>query len=122
MTAITFIKAFLVGGGICLAGQIIINFTHLTNGKILVLFLVIGAILEGFGIYGKLIDFAGAGASLPICGFGSALVRGAVDAAKEEGAYGALKGGLAACATGVSVAIVSGYAVSVFFRPKTKKK
>ena len=116
------VKAFLVGGGICLIGQIIINFTHLTNGKILVLFLVAGAILEGFGLYSPIIEFAGAGASVPISGFGCALVKGAVKSAHEEGVYGALKGGLAACATGISVAIVSGYLVSVVFRPRTKKK
>ncbi len=116
-----FVKAFLVGGGICLIGQIIINYTHLTNGKILVLFLIAGAILEGFGLYGPLVEFAGAGASVPISGFGYALVRGAVQAAKQDGVYGALTGGLAACATGVSIAIVSGYLVAVLFRPRTKK-
>ena len=121
-TFLMFVKAFLVGGGICLIGQIIINFTHLTNGKILVLFLVAGAILEGFGLYSPLIEFAGAGASIPISGFGCALVKGAVKSAHEEGVYGALKGGLAACAMGISVAILSGYLVSVLFRPRTKKK
>lgn len=117
-----FVKAFLIGGGICLIGQIIINFTHLTNGKILVLFLIAGAVLEGFGLYSKLIEFAGAGASIPISGFGCALVKGAVKSAHQEGVYGALKGGLAACATGISVAIVAGYLVAVIFRPRTKKK
>ena len=117
-----YVKAFLVGGGICLVGQIIINFTHLTNGKILVLFLLIGAALEAFGLYSPIIEFAGAGASVPISGFGCALVKGAIKSAKEEGFYGALKGGLSACATGISVAIVSGYAVSVLFKPHTKKK
>ena len=121
-TFLMFVKAFLVGGGICLIGQIIINFTHLTNGKILVLFLVAGAVLEGFGLYSKLIEFAGAGASVPISGFGCALVKGAVKAAKQDGVYGALTGGLAACATGISIAIVSGYLVAVFFKPRTKKK
>ena len=121
-TFLMFVKAFLVGGGICLIGQIIINYTHLTNGKILVLFLIAGAILEGFGLYSKLIDFAGAGASVPISGFGCALVKGAVKAAKQDGVYGALTGGLAACATGISIAIVSGYLVAVIFRPRTKKK
>lgn len=121
-TFLMFLKAFLVGGGICLIGQIIINYTHLTNGKILVLFLVAGAILEGFGLYSPIIEFAGAGASVPISGFGCALVKGAVKSAKEEGVYGALKGGLAACAMGISVAIVAGYFVSVVFRPRTKKK
>ena len=117
-----YVKAFLVGGGICLVGQIIINFTHLTNGKILVLFLLIGAALEAFGLYSPIIEFAGAGASVPISGFGCALVKGAVKSAKEEGFYGALKSDLSACATGISVAIVSGYAVSVLFKPHTKKK
>ena len=117
-----FVKAFLIGGGICLIGQIIINFTHLTNGKILVLFLIAGAVLEGFGLYSKLIEFAGAGASIPISGFGCALVKGAVKSAHQEGVYGALKGGLATCATGISVAIVAGYLVAVLFRPRTKKK
>ena len=121
-TFLMFLKAFLVGGGICLIGQIIINWTHLTNGKILVLFLVAGAILEGFGLYSKLIEFAGAGASVPISGFGCALVKGAVKAARKDGVYGALTGGLAACATGISIAIVSGYLVSVIFHPRTKKK
>ena len=121
-TFLMFVKAFLVGGGICLIGQIIINWTHLTNGKILVLFLISGAILEGFGLYSKLIEFAGAGASVPISGFGCALVKGAVKAAKEDGVYGALTGGLAACATGISIAIVAGYLVAVIFRPRTKKK
>ena len=121
-TFLMFVKAFLVGGGICLIGQIIINYTHLTNGKILVLFLIAGAVLEGFGLYSKLIDFAGAGASVPISGFGCALVKGAVKAAKQDGVYGALTGGLAACATGISIAIVSGYLVAVIFRPRTKKK
>lgn len=121
-TFLMFLKAFLVGGGICLIGQIIINFTHLTNGKILVLFLVAGAILEGFGLYSPIIEFAGAGASVPISGFGCALVKGAVKSAHTDGVYGALKGGLAACATGVSVAIVAGYLVSVVFKPRTKKK
>lgn len=121
-TFLMFVKAFLVGGGICLIGQIIINWTHLTNGKILVLFLIAGAVLQGFGLYDPLIKFAGAGASVPISGFGCALVKGAVEAAEKEGFYGALKGGLAACATGVSIAIVAGYFVSVVFKPRTKKK
>lgn len=121
-TFLMFLKAFLVGGGICLIGQIVINWTHLTNGKILVLFLVAGAILEGLNLYTPIVEFAGAGASVPISGFGSALVKGALKAAKEDGFYGALKGGLVACATGISIAIVSGYFVSVVFKPRTKKK
>jgi len=117
-----FLKAFLVGGAICMIGQIVINLTHLTNGKILVLFLIAGAILQGFGLYDKLIEFAGAGASIPISGFGCALVKGAVKAAETEGFWGVLKGGLSATAMGITVAIVSGYIVSVVFTPRTKRK
>lgn len=117
-----FIKAFLVGGAICMIGQVVINLTHLTNGKILVLFLITGAVLQGFGLYEKLVEFAGAGASIPISGFGCALVKGAVEASKTEGFWGALKGGLSATAMGITVAIVSGYLVSVIFTPRTKRK
>ncbi|MFR7766271.1 MAG: SpoVA/SpoVAEb family sporulation membrane protein [Lachnospiraceae bacterium] len=80
MLWLTFLKAFAVGGAICLIGQIIINWTHLTNGKILVIFLLAGAVLQGFGVYEYLIKWAGAGASVPISGFGYALVKGAVEA------------------------------------------
>ena len=117
-----FVKAFLIGGLICMIGQVVINLTHLTNGKILVLFLIAGAVLQGFGVYEKLIDFAGAGASVPISGFGYALVKGAVEASKTDGFWGALKGGLEATAMGISVAIISGYIVAVIFTPKTKRK
>ena len=115
-----FIKAFLVGGAICAIGQVVINYTHLTNGKILVLFLLAGGVLQAFGLYEKLIDFAGAGASVPISGFGCALVKGAMKSASEEGFFGALKGGVAATAVGVSTAVVSGYAVAFLFKPRTK--
>ena len=111
MLWLTFLKAFAVGGAICLIGQIIINWTHLTNGKILVIFLLAGAVLQGFGVYEYLIKWAGAGASVPISGFGYALVNGAL---------GAFTGGLAACATGVSVAIFFGYLVALIFKPRTK--
>ena len=120
MLWLTFLKAFAVGGAICLIGQIIINWTHLTNGKILVIFLLAGAVLQGFGVYEYLIKWAGAGASVPIRGFGYALVKGAVEAAKTDGVVGAFTGGLAACATGVSVAIFFGYLVALIFKPRTK--
>ena len=120
MLWLTFLKAFVVGGAICLIGQIIINWTHLTNGKILVIFLLAGAVLQGFGVYEYLIKWAGAGASVPISGFGYALVKGAVEAAKTDGVVGAFTGGLAACATGGSVAIFFGYLVALIFKPRTK--
>jgi|GEM_PF-1662096 len=104
MLWLTFLKAFAVGGAICLIGQIIINWTHLTNGKILVIFLLAGAVLQGFGVYEYLIKWAGAGASVPISGFGYALVKGAVEAAKTDGVVGAFTGGLAACLHAAHVA------------------
>ena len=112
---LTFVKAFLVGGTICMIGQIVINFTHLTNGKILVIFLIAGAILQGLGLYQPLLEFAGAGASIPISGFGASLVKGAVEASERNGVIGAFLGGLQATALGVSVAIVFGYVVALLF-------
>jgi len=120
-TIYMFIKAFLVGGTICLIGQIIIDYTHLTNGRILVIFLIAGAILEGFGLYTPLIKWAGAGASIPISGFGCSLVQGAIEATKTDGIVGAFTGGLKACATGITTAIFFGYLVAIIFKPKTKK-
>lgn len=119
---LVFAKAFLIGGLICMIGQIIINFTKLTNGKILVIFLVAGAILQGFGLYKPLIEFAGAGASVPISGFGCALVVGAMKAMENEGILGAFKGGLEATSAGVATAIVFGYLVAIIFKPRTKFK
>lgn len=118
---LAFVKAFVVGGLICMIGQVVINFTHLTNGKILVIFLIAGAILQGFGLYQPLVDFAGAGASIPISGFGYSLVKGAVEGAEKQGVMGAFFGGLKATALGVSVAIVFSYIVALLFTPKTKK-
>lgn len=120
-TFLMFVKAFAVGGGICLIGQVIIDFTHLTNGRILVIFLLLGAILQAFGLYQPLIEWAGAGASVPISGFGCALVKGAVEAAKTEGIVGAFTGGLKACATGITTAIFFGYLVALIFKPHTKQ-
>ena len=117
-----FLKAFIIGGFICVIGQILINTTKLTNGKILVLFLVAGCILEGLGLYKPLIEFAGAGASVPISGFGSSLVKGAYEGLKADGIFGLFKGGLAATAAGVSVAVFFGYLVALIFKPRTKKK
>ena len=117
-----YLNAFWVGGLICALVQILMEKTKLMQGRIMVLLVCTGAVLGVLGIYEPFQEFAGAGASIPISGFGSALVKGAVKAAKSEGFYGALKGGLAACATGISIAIVSGYLVATIFKPRTKKK
>ncbi len=115
-----YLKAFVVGGLICVVGQILINLTKLTNGKILVIFLLLGCVLEGLGLYEPLVKWAGAGASVPISGFGSSLVKGAYEGMEQDGIFGLIKGGLAATAAGVSVAIFFGYAAALIFKPKTK--
>lgn len=115
-----YLKVFLVGGFICLLGQILIIRTKMTPARILVIFLMIGAVLGGLGIYGYLVEWAGAGASVPITGFGYALSRGAIEGAATDGILGAITNGLAAIAGGVSASIAMSYLVSLIFSPKTK--
>ena len=114
------LKAFLVGGLICVMGQILIDITKLTPAKILVLFVCLGVLLGAFGVYDKVVDFAGAGATIPLIGFGNALANGTKDAVKEQGFMGVLTGPLASCAGGVTVAILSGLAVALITKPKDK--
>ena len=115
-----YLKAFLVGGGICLLAQLLIDYTKLTPAKILVSFVVLGVILGGIGIYQPLVDFAGAGASVPLLGFGNTLARGVREAVQEDGFLGILTGGLKATAGGITVAILSGLLASLIFKPKDK--
>ena len=115
-----FAKAFAVGGAICTVAQVIINFTKLTSGKILDIFLLAGVILEGLGLYRYLVDFAGAGATVPICGFGYLLARGAMRGA-ESGLFGAFTGALGAASAGITAAVVFAFLAALFFRPKSKK-
>lgn len=115
-----FLKAFLVGGIICVIGQLLIDLTKLTPAKILVLFVCLGVVLGGFGIYDKLVDFAGAGATIPLTGFGNALANGVKKAVAENGFVGVVTGGFTACAGGVTVAMLSGLVVSMIARPKDK--
>ena len=115
-----YLWAFLIGGAICTVGQLLLSFTRLTSARILVLFVVAGAMLGGLGLYQPLIDFAGAGASVPLFGFGSALAQGAIEGAKTHGILGAFSGGISATAAGVSAAILFGWLAAVLFRPKTK--
>lgn len=115
-----FLKAFLVGGIICVIGQLLIDLTKLTPAKILVLFVCLGVVLGGFGIYDKLVDFAGAGATIPLTGFGNALANGVKKAVAENGFIGVITGGFSACAGGVTVAMLSGLVVSMIARPKDK--
>lgn len=117
---LSFVKAFAVGGAICTLAQIIINFTKLTAGKILVFFMLSGVVLGALGIYGKLVGFAGAGATVPISGFGYLLARGAMLGAKK-GLFGAITGALSAASAGITAAIVFGFLFAVIFKPKSKK-
>ena len=115
-----YIKAFLVGGAICLIAQLLIDYTRLTPAKILVGFVVLGVILGGIGVYQPLVEFAGAGASVPLLGFGNTLAKGVRDAVEEHGFLGILTGGLKATAGGITVAIFAGLLVSLIFKPKDK--
>ena len=115
-----YLWAFLIGGAICVIGQLLLSFTRLTSARILVLFVVTGVVLGGIGVYQPLVDFAGAGASVPLLGFGNALAKGAIEGAKEHGVLGALSGGISATAAGVSAAILFGWLAALIFRPKTK--
>ena len=116
-----YVKVFLVGGFICMIGELIEIKTKITPARILVLFLMAGAILGGFGIYNYLVEWAGAGATLPITGFGNALARGAIDGAISNGLFGAIGGGLMATAGGVAVSIGLSYMISFFVSSKSKK-
>lgn len=115
-----YLKAFLVGGLLCLIGQILIDKTKLTPARILVAYVVAGVFLGAVGIYGPLTEFAGAGASVPLTGFGSTLAKGVREAINEDGFIGIFTGGLKASAGGITAAIVSGLIVSLIFKAKDK--
>jgi stage V sporulation protein AE len=119
-TVLMFIKAFIVGGLICVIAQLLINYTKITSGKILVYFLLAGVFLQSIGVYEYIVDFAGAGATVPISGFGYLLAQGAIKGAKE-GLFGALTGEVSSAAAGITAAIVFGYIFALIFKPKSKK-
>ncbi len=116
------LRAFLVGGAICLVGQILIDKTKLTPARILVIFVTLGAILGGLGVYQYLVDFAGAGATVPLTGFGNLLAKGAIKKAETDGLLGAFTGGTAAAAGGIAAAVFFGYIASLISKPKMKKQ
>ena len=119
---IAILKAFFVGGSICLIGQILIDKTKLTPARILVIFVTTGAILGGLGVYPKLVDFAGAGATVPLTGFGNLLAKGAIQKVQQDGFIGAFTGGTAAAAGGIAAAVFFGYIASIISKPKMKKQ
>ena len=120
MIALAYLKAFAIGGSICLIAQIVINFTDLTAGKILVYFMLAGVVLTAIGIYQPLVEFAGAGATVPISGFGYLLANGAMKGA-EKGFFYAITGSLSAASAGVTAAVVFAFIMSLIFKSRTKR-
>lgn len=116
-----FVKAFIVGGIICVIGQIIMDTTKLTPAHVLVLFVTTGVLLTAIGVYEPIVNFAGAGATVPLPGFGYALGKGVIEAVQKDGIIGAFTGGLTATAGGVAAAIFFGYIMALIFDPKTKQ-
>jgi len=116
-----YIKAFVVGGILCVIGQILIDKTKLTPARILVSYVVAGVLLGALGLYEPLVDFAGAGATVPLTGFGYNLAKGVKEAIGNDGVFGAFTGGLKACAGGITAAIFAGLIVSLIFKAKDKR-
>ncbi len=116
------LKAFIVGGLICIIGQILIDKTKLTPARILVTFVTTGAILGGLGIYKYLVDFAGCGATVPLTGFGNLLSKGTISEIQASGFIGAFTGGVKAASGGIASAIFFGYIASLISKPKIKKQ
>ena len=116
------LKCFVTAGIICIIGQILIDKTKLTPARILVIFVTTGAILGGLGIYKYLVDFAGAGATVPLTGFGYNLAKGAIEEVQQSGLIGVFTGGVKAAAGGIAAAVFFGYLASLISKPKMKKQ
>ncbi len=117
---LTFLKAFVVGGLICVVGQILLDLTKLTSARILVLYVVLGVVLTAIGLYKPLVDFAGAGATVPLTGFGYSLAMGAIEAVNKYGFWGAFYGGVARTAAGIAAAAFFGLFNALIFKPRSK--
>lgn len=116
-----FLNAFWVGGVLCVIAQLLIDYTKLTPARIMVSYVVVGVILSALGLYEPLVDYAGAGATVPIMGFGHTLAKGVEKAVNEMGIYGVFTGGVIGAAGGITAAIVFGYIAAIFSKPKIKK-
>ena len=114
------LKAFLVGGAICLVGQVLIDFTKLTPARILVSFVVSGVLLTALGCYEPIVEFAGAGATVPLTGFGYSLAKGVKEAVEQYGLIGALSGGLTATSAGIAASVFAGLLMALLFKPGDK--
>ena len=117
---LSYCKCFLVGGLLCVAGQLLIDYTKLTPARVLTLFVVAGVVLNAVGLYQPLADWAGAGATVPLTGFGNALAKGVRKAVAESGLLGAFTGGLTACAGGVCAAVLFGLLAALLSKPRDK--
>ena len=113
-------RAFLCGGVLCLIGQVLIDRTRLTPARILVLYVVSGVVLGGLGLYKYVVQFGGAGATVPLTGFGYLLAKGTARAVEEQGVLGALTGGVTAAAGGIAAAVFLGLVIALLFKPKSK--
>ena len=120
MDIMQYVKCFVVGGLICVIGQILIDKTKLTSARIFVLFVTLGVILTGLGIYKPLVDFAGAGATVPLTGFGYSLAKGVMEEVDSKGLIGVLSGGLSATSAGISAAVFFGFLAALIAKPKMK--
>lgn len=116
------LKSFIIGGALCVIGQILIDKTKLTPARILVIYVTVGVILGGLGWYQHLVDFAGCGATVPLTGFGNNLAHGVMEEVKENGLLGAFTGGVKASAGGIAAAVFFGYIASLLAKPKIKKQ
>lgn len=117
-----FAKAFLVGGALCVVGQLLIDYTRLTPARILTAFVVAGVVLGAVGLYGPLADWAGAGATVPLTGFGFNLAKGVKKAVAEQGLLGAFTGGFTAAAGGLCAAVLFGFLIALIGKPRDKNK
>lgn len=121
MSSITnYLIAFVIGGAICVIGELLMSLTRLTPARILVIFVTGGVILTALGLYKPLVDVGGAGATVPLTGFGYSLAKGAIEGAQTEGLLGAVTGGIKATAAGIAAAVFFGYLFALIFTPKTK--
>ena len=115
-----YLRAFLIGGGICAVAQVFIDYTKLTPARILVSLVVIGVALGALGVYQPFVEFAGGGATVPLLGFGNIIAKGTLEAVREQGLLGALSGGLTASAAGISATIFFALMAALIFKPKDK--
>jgi stage V sporulation protein AE len=115
-----YLRAFLVGGALCALGQLLVDYTKMTPGRILVAFVVCGVVLGAFGLYDPLIEYAGAGATVPLLGFGNTIAKGTLEAVRKEGLLGALTGGLSASSGGIAASVFFGLLAALIFKTRRK--